>query len=213
MAGQCARASRFDYTARMTILGVGLSSLLLCETFDDHIPLRTFKTPIRAEMSSAIFHQLVLVLVALLAGTGYSQDGCMPPTTSDLEAVITAIIRTGDSATEPEITVSNFNVVCRAFAQQQDRLRIVSVVVEYTCTNNNNCPSGGTAVEQIESGCDSGSWTNTVFGSSEPSEIRSQSPVATLSTTARDNCSVCLSTQLAGGQGITTDTVTHCVGE
>ena len=172
------------------------------------------KTLIRVEMSSAIFHQLVLVLVALLAGTGYSQDGCMPPTTSDLETVITAIIRTGDSATEPEITVSNFNIVCRAFAQQQDLLRVVSVVVEYTCTNNNNCPLGGTAVEQIESGCDTGgSWSNIVSGSSDPANIRSQSPEANLSTTARDDCSFCLSTPLATDQVVTTDTVTHCVGE
>ena len=164
-------------------------------------------------MTPAIFHQLVLVLVAVVVGTGYSQDGCMPPTASDMERVIAAIIRSGDSATEPEITVSNFNVVCRAFAQRQDLLRIVSVVVEYTCTNNNNCPSGGTVVEQIESGCDSGSWSNTVSGSSNPPEIRSQSPVATLSTTAREDCSFCLSPQLAAIQGPTTDTVTHCVGE
>ena len=155
----------------------------------------------------------VVPLVAVVVGIGYSQnDGCMSPTTSDLEAVIAKIIQGGESAALPQITLSNFNIICRAFAQQQDLLRIVSVVVEYTCTGSGNCPSG-TAVEQIESGCQSGSWSNTVFGSREPSEIRTQTPGADLSTTARDDCSVCLSPQLATDQGATTDPVTHCVGE
>ena len=128
---------------------------------------------------------LILLLVAVAVGTGYSRDGCLTPTSNDLKSVITEIIQGG----EPQITVLNFSIVCRAFAQQQHLLRFVSAVVEYTCTDSGNCPSGGTAVEQIESGCQSGSWSNTVLGSSEPTEIRSQSPEATLSTTARDDCS------------------------
>ena len=156
---------------------------------------------------------LILLLVAASVGTGYSQDGCLTPTTNDLKSVITEIIQGGESASQPQITVSNFSIVCCAFAQQQDLLQYVSAVVEYTCTDSGNCPSGGTAVEQIESGCQSGSWSNTVLGSSEPTEIRSQFPEATLSTTARDDCSYCLSPQLASDQGATTDTVTHCSGK
>ena len=154
-----------------------------------------------------------LLLVAIMIETGYSQDdGCMPPTTSDLEAVVAKIIQGGESGPLPVITLIRSNIVCRAFAEQEDLLRIVSVVVEYTCTGSGNCPPD-TAVEQIESGCDSGSWSNTVTGSSDPANIRTQSPVATLSTTGRDDCSFCLSTPLATDQGATTDTVTHCVGE
>ena len=105
------------------------------------------------------------VLVAVVIGTAYSQEnGCMSPTTNDLESVISAILAVGESGSPPLITLSNFTVVCRAFAQQQDLLRSVSVVVEYTCTGADTCPSG-TAVEQIESGCQSGSWSNIVFGS------------------------------------------------
>ena len=155
------------------------------------------------------------VLVVVVIGTAYSQDGCMSPTTSDLQSVISAIITAGDVVAPPQITLLNFAVVCRAFAQQQDFLRSVSVVVEYTCTGHPNCPSGA-IVEQIESGCEGGSWSNTVEGSSDPTEIRTQSPEATLSTTAsREDCSLCLSTQLAEnlGLGITTDPVTHCIGE
>ena len=153
------------------------------------------------------------VLVAVVIGTAYSQkDSCMSPSTSDLENVISTILAVGESGSPPLITLSNFTVVCRAFAQQQDLLRSVSVVVEYTCTGNSNCPSGA-VVEQIESGCQGGSWSNTVLGSSEPSEIRSQSPEATLSTTGRDDCSFCMSPQLASVQGVATDTVTHCIGE
>ena len=154
----------------------------------------------------------VVLLVTVLAGTGCSQDDCNPPSTGDLESVIATIIQAGDSAAPPQITLSNSNVVCRAFSQQQDLLRVVSVVVEYTCNGHPNCQSG-TAVEQIESGCQSGSWSNIVFGSSEPSEIVSVPNGANFSTTGRDDCSFCLSTQLAENLGATTDPVTHCVGE
>ena len=156
------------------------------------------------------------LLVAIVVGTAYSQDGledgCMSPTTSDLKSVISAILAPSDSGSSLQITLSNFNVVCRAFAQREGLLRFVSVVVEYTCTDHPNCPSQS-VVEQIESGCDSGSWSNTVVGSSDSSEIVSVPNGTTLSTTAREDCSFCLSTQLAAIQGPTTDPVTHCVGE
>ena len=154
----------------------------------------------------------LVLLTAVVVGTGYSQDGCSSPSTGDLENVIATIILAGDSAAPPQITLSDSNIVCRAFSQQQDLLRVVSVVVEYTCTGHSNCQSG-TVVEQIESGCQSGSWSNTVFGSSEPTEIVSVPNGTTFSTPAREDCSFCLSPQLAGGQMITTDPVTHCVGE
>ena len=68
-------------------------------------------------------------------------------------------------------------------------------------------------MEQIESGCQDGSWSNIIFGSSDPTEIRSQSPQATLSTTGQENCSFCVSPRLATSQGVATDAVTHCIGE
>ena len=151
------------------------------------------------------------VLVAVLVGTGYSQN-CMPPTTAQLESVIAAILTAEDMI--PEITLSNFTVVCRAFAQQQDLLRFVSVVVEYTCTGADTCPSE-TAVEQIESGCQGESWSNNVLETTSSSLIRSQSPTATLTTSARDDCSYCASQALVSSQlgDYGSDTTTHCVCE
>ena len=168
-------------------------------------------------MPSATFHQLVLLLVAAVVGTSYSQD-CSPPTASDLEGVISTIINSGDAAASPTITVSDFNVVCQFFTQQEGLLRGVSAVVQYTCTGHSNCPSG-TVVEQIESECGFGTdgvtvmWANDVEGSTDPSLIRSQPADATLSTTAREDCSACISPQLANNVVATTDSVTHCVGK
>ena len=163
-------------------------------------------------VSSVLCKQLLLV-VAVVVGTGYCQS-CSPPTASDLETVLEAIIQSGDASTDPVITIADFEVVCGAYAQQEGRLRGVSVVVEYTCSGHLGCPSG-TVTEQIESGCSSGSWTNNVLGTTDPSRIRTISPTATLSTTARDDCSFCISELLAddAGTGVTTDSVTHCVGE
>ena len=167
-------------------------------------------------MLSANFCQ-ILLLIASVVGTSYSQD-CSPPTASDLEGVISTIINVGDAAAPPTITVSDFNVVCQFFTQQEGLLRGVSAVVQYTCTGHSNCPSG-TVVEQIESECGFGTdgvtvmWANDVEGSTDPSLIRSQPADATLSTTAREDCSACISPQLANNVVATTDSVTHCVGK
>ena len=150
--------------------------------------------------------------LAVVVGIGYCQP-CSPPTVSDLETVIAAIIQTGDASTVPNITIADFEVVCRAFSQKQDLLRGVSVVVQYTCSGHGNCPMG-TATEQIESGCSTtGSWTNNVAGVTDPTHLRTTNPIATLSTPARDDCHSCFSQILAADFDFTTDNVTHCVGE
>ena len=102
--------------------------------------------------------------MAVVAGMCSCQQECSLPTNDDLEQVIVDIIRFGDSSSLPTVTVARFHPVCLAFGQQQDRYRLVSVVVEYTCSGDINCPSG-TAVEEIESECDSGVWSNIVQGS------------------------------------------------
>ena len=156
---------------------------------------------------------VTLLLVAVVVGSGYSQQNyCSYPNSTELENVIAAIISSGDAAAEPTITLLDFNPVCRSFTDRQDLLRGVSVVVQYNCTGHFNCPSG-TVVEQIESGCEGGQWSNRVEGSTEPTLIRSQTTEAYFSTTAREDCSACVSPELASSLGITTDTVTHCVGK
>ena len=144
--------------------------------------------------------------MAVVAGMCSRQQECSLPTNDDLEQVIVNIIGFGDSSSLPTVTVARFHPVCLAFGQQQDHYRLVSVVVEYTCSGHGNCPSG-TAVEQIESECDStsGVWSNTVQGS----VLDTRSPDVSFTTTTS---SFCLSTELASSLGPTTDNVTHCVG-
>ena len=153
----------------------------------------------------------VLLLVAAVVGSGYSQQNyCSYPNSTELENVIAAIISSGDAAAEPTITLLDFNPVCRSFTDRRDLLCGVSVVVQYTCSGHSNCRSG-TVVEQIESGCEGGQWNNRVEGST--SFTRSQTTEASLSTTAREDCSACVSPELADIQGVTTDSVTHCLGK
>ena len=152
---------------------------------------------------------LSVLVVAVVAGICTCQD-CSFPTNNDLEEVIADIIETGDSSADAVINVMRFHPVCLAFGAQQDRYRLVSVVVEYTCSGHDDCPSG-TAVEQIESECNSGVWSNTVQES--VFDTRSLPPDASFTTTTREDCSFCLSPELASSIGPTTDNVTHCVGE
>ena len=162
-------------------------------------------------MPSTVF-VVLLALFAVVERGSAENNGCPEPQVTDIETVIALIIQAGDASAPPDITLLNSNVVCRVFGEQQGLLRGVSVVVEYTCTGHSNCQTD-TVVEQIESGCPSGDWSNTVGGTTATNFIRSPLDGASLSTTAREDCSRCFSTQLANDAGISTDPVTHCVGE
>ena len=150
--------------------------------------------------------------MAVVAGLCSCKRECSFPTNGDLEVVIARITIAGDSPSSPTVNVIRFHPVCLAFGEQQDRYRLVSVVVEYTCSGNTNCPSG-TAVEQIESECDDGVWSNRVLGSTV--DVRSVFTEANFTTTTREDCSLCVSPELVevGQIPIPTDSVTHCLGK
>ena len=153
---------------------------------------------------------LNLVLVAATVAGICSCQTCIIPTNEDLQDVIEEIFRAEDASSTPTVTVIRFHPVCLALDDVQDRYRAVSVLVEYTCTGNPSCPSG-TVVEQIESQCDNGEWSNVVLGSTE--FTRSQTTEASFSTSTREVCLFCVSPELEPFIAYITDSVTHCVGE
>ena len=150
------------------------------------------------------------IIAALLATSSASgQIDCPDITEAALENVIVNYIPTGDGSPPPTVDVLSFHPVCLAYSQERDRYRFVSVVVEYTCTGNPNCPSG-TAVEQFDSQCNSGTWSHSVQG--DVDNIRTVNPTANFSTTTREDCALCFSPATATNLRLTTDTVTHCLG-
>ena len=153
---------------------------------------------------------LATLIVALTAGGVSGQMDCPEITETALENVIRNSIPTGDSPATPTVDVLSFHPVCLAYSQERDRYRFVSVVVEYTCTGNANCPSG-TAVEQFESQCSGGAWSHSVQSNTD--DTRTENPTANFSTTTREDCAFCFSPALATTLNITTDIDTHCVGK
>ena len=153
---------------------------------------------------------LATLIVVLTAGGVSGQTDCPEITEAAMENVIMSSIPTGDNPATPTVDVLDFHPVCLAHGQERDRYRYVSVMVEYNCTGNANCPSG-TAVEQFESDCDKGTWSHLV--SDIGRNIRTVSPTANFSTATREDCAFCISPDIAAGFGIVTDTVTHCVGK
>ena len=150
-------------------------------------------------------------LIVLTAG-GVSGQDCPQITETALENVIMNNIPTGDNPATPTVDVLDFHPVCLAYGQERDRYRYVSVVVEYTCTGNANCPSG-TAVEQIHSECSSGIWSGRVGGAGD--NIRSINPTANFSTTTREDCAFCFP-PVTASLLLTMhsfDAATHCVGK
>ena len=137
---------------------------------------------------------MIVLLAPCFQSFASCQMDCAFPTASDLEAVITGIIEEGDSPATPAITVVTFHPLCLAFSRERDRYRAISVLVEYTCTGNTNC-QGDMLLEQIESECDRGTWSNVVHGSTL--HLRRRDPVSTFSTPIREDCSFCVSPTLA----------------
>ena len=144
--------------------------------------------------------------MAVVAGLCSCQQQCLFPTNDDLELVI-AMILVEESPPPPTINVIRFHPVCLAFGEQQDRYRVVSVVLEYTCSGNTNCPPG-TVVEQIDSVCNGGRWSP-VSTENVPRPVFTE---ANFTTTTREDCLFCLSQEMNQIQ-LPIDNVTHCLGE
>ena len=156
-------------------------------------------------VSVRVIHLLLLVTAIERV---CSQD-CAPPKTPDLKIILEDIIRAGNSDAAPNITLIDFKVVCSAYGKQQNLLRAVSVVVEYKCSGHASCPVAP-GVEQIEFECISGRWSSSVLGAT--ANIHSTNPEASLSTPTREDCSQCMSPELAREFSFITDSITHCVG-
>lgn len=157
---------------------------------------------------------LTTLIVATLVGISSSDEMCASPTKVDLQGVIKEVIKLGDNSSDPTIVVTNFHILCRAFAEIEDQLRFVSVWVQYTCTGNTNCPLGSPP-EQIESECKDGAWHHVLWNT--PSYSRSQTTKASLSTSTREDCLFCVSPELliiADQQDfLVVNITTHCISK
>ena len=121
---------------------------------------------------------------------------------------------TGDSPTTPTVNlVESFHTICLAPGITRDEYRFVSLLANYTCEGNSNCPSG-TAVSQFDFSCRNGDWEGSIFGNSD--HIRSDDPQSDFSTATQEGCSICATQAALRGAGLgelTIDNATHCVGE
>ena len=152
---------------------------------------------------------IAALIVVLTAGNASGRIDCPEVTEAELETVIKDNFPGHRDFGIPTVNVLDFHPVCLAYSQERDRYSFVSVVVEYTCTGNANCPSG-TAVEQFESQCTGGKWSHSVQGYVDIA--RTINPTADFSTTTREDCAFCFSPALATSFSIATDNDTHCVG-
>ena len=109
----------------------------------------------------------------------------------------------------PTVNVISFNPACLAFSEQKGLYRSLSVIVEYTCSGNVNCRTD-TVVEQFESQCNAGVWSNSLFNSTDG--VRSVTTNASMSTITKEDCAFCLSLDIASRLSLTTNDIHHCVG-
>ena len=89
------------------------------------------------------------------------------------------------------VQVHNSNIVCLRSGRTRDTYSGVSVVVTYTCSGTPSECSGNPILSQFEFECVAGTWAPSVGGSA--SNIITTPPSASLSTTPRTDCGVCVS--------------------
>ena len=159
----------------------------------------------------SVVNSAVLLLVASLAR---GQLDCAYPTRTDLASVIQNTLRSGDAASNHDINVTAFHPLCLAYSAQKHRYRGISVLINYTCRGPATCPRGESAIEQFESECEDGRWSNRILGTFSAGS-RTIEPTASFSTTLREDCAFCFSPELGREVGAPTapDAVTHCAGE
>ena len=161
------------------------------------------------------FFVVAAVLVGLLVGSVWCQQlgNCPFPEAANITAIIGQSLVAADNPSAPTITLAgDFTLVCMAFSEQKDRPRAFSALVQYSCSVNSNCPLGGTVIEQFEAECNMDQvWTNRVRNTAGLS--RTESPMATASTTPREDCSFCATPDVDVAVGLprAPDGVTHCV--
>ena len=162
-------------------------------------------------MFSAV--SFAVLLIACNARLARGQLDCSYPAKNDLVSVIQNSLRSGDAASNHDINVTAFRLLCLAASAQKGRYRGFSVLVNYTCRGPATCPRGGSAVEQFDSECEEGGWNNRILGTFSGS--RTTSPSATFSTPLREDCAYCFSPALGRviGAPFVPDAVTHCAGE
>ena len=127
-----------------------------------------------------------------------------------LETEMSTAIPRVDSPSPPTITVLRNHSVCLSVGPTIDKFSSISLVIEYTCTGNDFCPSGQ-AVEQFDFGCNNqGEWGYIQF--SDVDNGRTTNPVANFDTSLRTDCGACFPVHPNQEDPPTIDPVTHCHG-
>ena len=118
------------------------------------------------------------------------------------------VLQAGDNPQPPNVQLFVSNIVCLATGPTRERYRSVSLVANFSCSgavcNNSNVAS---QVAQFHFECILGAWTASSQGSTD--FLRTDSPVGTLSTALRRDCSLCIDPMQLPQQLV--DQSTHCL--
>jgi len=128
-----------------------------------------------------------------------------------LEREMVLVIKQGDNPPSPVVTVLSNHTVCLSVGPTRGKVSSISLVIEYTCTGSNLCPSGGQTIEQFDFGCNGqGEWSYAQF--SDVDNGRTTNPTANFNTSLRTDCGACFPVHPNTEDPPTIDPVTHCHG-
>ena len=118
------------------------------------------------------------------------------------------VLQPGDDPQLPNVQLFVSNIVCLATGPTRERYRSVSLIANFSCSgaacNNNNV---AWQVAQFHFECIQGAWSASLQGSTD--FLRTDSPVGTLSTALRRDCSLCIDPMQLPQQLV--DQSTHCL--
>ena len=152
----------------------------------------------------SIFAAFVVAL--LLSDAAQCQQDCAYPTDEDLAEIIHSAITAGVPFPPVDIYVLNTTALCLSHSLERDRYRHASVLTEYSCNGLSTC-SNLTVVEQFVIHCEESVWNSPANATNV-----SMLPLGNFSTTQREDCTSCITSDMGEMTGVIVDPVTNCVG-
>ena len=135
-----------------------------------------------------------------------------------LEILLTTALAEDNNPGRLNITVHRNHTVCLSVGELIEKVNSISLLIDYSCTGNSNCPgdgSSGRGTEQFDFGCDTnGQWIVGKF--SDYQAAREENPSANFETPLRKYCDACFRQNTTNDSSQTYlpyDQVTHCVSK
>ncbi len=157
-----------------------------------------------SDLHKSLYKVLMTIWLVLSAWTinlsSCTHLSCSMIRASEVDSLVTASFTNQSTNIVTNISNTDYTVVCLSQGVEIDTWRFISLVALYTYNGTNH-------TSQFQFECVESKWTAIVNGSDE--YIRTDPPDASINTTLRTDCALCIDPQ----QAMSASNPQHCLGE